>query len=91
MAPLTKEELKEIVEEGILKALSDPKLHCRYSTPPDLHQKQHEQLAIFLDTMNKIQGVKWDIAKRVLSWVAIGVVIIFGYGIFYKVKMLLGG
>ena len=74
------EEIKAAIVAGVQEAFKNPTLHCRYSIPPEEHATQHQEIKDFLATMARIDAIKWEVAKKIATYLAVGVVVLIGYG-----------
>jgi len=87
---LKEDQLKEIIKDAIKDVLADPEHHCRYRIEASDHDRQHTELAALLVTMNKINEIKWGLGKTVLSYIIIGIIVVFGYGVLAWIAKSLG-
>jgi hypothetical protein len=86
---MTEPEIRKVVEEAVRSALSDPALHCRYQQDPEQHSIDHAAIRQFIETMGRVDDLKFGIVK----WMMISTLtLIFGwagYGLIHKMAELI--
>jgi len=87
---VTHDEIKSAIAEGVAAAFKNSDLHCRYNITPDEHAAQHKAITEFLATMARIDGIKWEVAKKLATYAAVGLVVLVGYGALGQIGKLLG-
>ena len=87
---MTPEQIQQAIVDGVREAFRSPELHCRYNITPDEHAAQHKAITEFLTTMARIDGIKWEVAKKLATYAAVGLVVLVGYGALGQIGKLLG-
>jgi len=87
---MTPEEIRASIVDGVAAAFKNPNLHCRYDIDPKLHAEQHREIKDFLETMARIDSIKWEVAKKIATYLAVIVVVLVGYGAMGQIGKFLG-
>lgn len=61
------EEQKEIIHETVKAYIESTGHQCQYDVDPGVHKDHHQAFARFMDTMDRIENVKWGALKTLIS------------------------
>jgi hypothetical protein len=90
--PITPDQIKQAIEEGIINAFKDPAIHCRYAISPEEHINQHAAIARFMVFTEKIENIKWKALQTLVIAIIMGLfgLVVFGAAVKIKLFTFLG-
>lgn len=83
----TLEQIKTAISEGIVEAMKNPEIHCRYAISPDEHSAQHAALKGFMEFTDRINGIKWKTAQTLIVMAVVGLFSMMLFGAYVKLKL----